>query len=184
MPSLETRFENLRKDLETNYEGFNNLADENSGLFIYNPSEEKEVIKEVKRLSRKLEKNYEVTAISMFELLFEGLEELTAEGKEFIYEQERKNPEELTEDAHGPLLDYISEEIIENDKEMDEGITLIYRCGALYPFLRIHSITAKLQGRLENPTMIFYPGEKEGQELRFLNASSQKGDYRAKIYEG
>lgn len=183
MPSLENRFENLRKDLETNYEGFNNLADENSGLFIYEPSKEREVIEEVNRLSRKLKKEYEVNKISLFDLLFEGLENITPEGREFIYEQENKDPKGLTEDAHDPLLEYISEKIVEYDERMDQGITLIYRCGALYPFLRIHSITAKLQGSLENPTMIFYPGEKEGQELRFLNSSSQKGDYRAKIYE-
>lgn len=184
MPSLETRFESLRKDLETNYEGFNNLADENSGLFIYDPSDEKKAIEMVDWLSKKLENQYEVTKISMFDLLFDGLEELMPGGLDLVYDRENENSIEFSKDAHDPLRDYISEKIIEKDEEMKEGITLIYRCGALYPLLRIHTITAKLQGRLENPTMIFYPGEKEGQKLRFLNASSQTGDYRAKIYEG
>lgn len=183
MTSLKTRFENLRKDLENNYENFNNLADEKTGLFIYEPEEEKEVIQEVNRLSKKLNDHYDVSTISMFDLLFEALEELTSEGKEFIYEREAENSEDLIQDAHDPLLDYISERIIENDRKLEKGVTLIHRCGSLYPFLRIHSITAKIENKMENPTMIFYPGQKEGQELRFLNTSSTTGDYRVKIYE-
>jgi hypothetical protein len=181
---IDQRFENLRRDLETNYEGFNNLADENSALFIYDPTNEKNMIENVHWLSRKLNEQYELTKISMFDLLFDGLEELTSGGLDSVYERESKDSGEFSDDARGPLRDYISEKIIEKDEEMNEGITLIYRCGALYPLLRVHTITAKLEGKLENPTMIFYPGEKEGQELLFLNTTSQTGDYRAKIYEG
>ncbi|MFB6088939.1 MAG: BREX protein BrxB domain-containing protein [Candidatus Aenigmatarchaeota archaeon] len=182
MKSLEKRFENLRKELENNYENFNNLADEKTGLFIYEPNKEKEVIKEVKRLAKKLKDNYEVCELSMFDLIFEALEELSEDGLEFIYSREKEDSAELIEDAHDPLLDYISKKIIENDKNLENGITLIYRCGAIYPFLRIHSITAKIENKLENPTMIFYPGKREGQKLKFLNRSSTTGDYRVKIY--
>jgi len=182
MKSLSDRFENLRKELEDDYDYFNNLADVKSALFIYKPENENIVIKEVERLNKKLEKKYETNLINCSKMLFESFGNILS--IEELFQMEKQSRSTLLKEAHGPLLDNISNKIIQLNQKMERGILLLYRTGGLYPFIRIHAILAKIESKLENPTIFFYPGIYENKEFRFLYTDGTQGDYRVKIYKG
>lgn len=78
-------------------------------------------------------------------------------------------------------------EIIESIQEAlkeacskNKGILIITDLEALHPFMRINSIEAKLQGLVECPIVVFYPGKREGHtSLRFLEIYPPDPNYRS-----
>lgn len=67
----------------------------------------------------------------------------------------------------------------------DWEITLVYGCGAVFPFLRTHTILEGLQSGMDKrPVVFFFPGEYQhreaaGSDLRLFGKLSHKGYYRA-----
>ncbi|KXB00421.1 hypothetical protein AKJ40_01350 [candidate division MSBL1 archaeon SCGC-AAA259M10] len=183
MKSLEDRFDELREELEQDYDSFNKVQGVNIALFVYSPRREKKVISEVQRLSHKLSDSFlQSETLSLSKIVFEAFEELL--GIDEVIEREKEAPNRLLEEANQPLLDYITSKILDLDESMDQGVTLIHRCGGIYPFLSVHALTARLETELNNPTIFFYPGKRKRNYMRFLNGSEEHvGNYRAKIYE-
>lgn len=64
-------------------------------------------------------------------------------------------------------------------------VTFIHGCGAVFPFLRTHSILENLQTSMDRrPVVFFFPGEYQhreaaGSDLRLFGCLSHKGYYRA-----
>jgi hypothetical protein len=56
---------------------------------------------------------------------------------------------------------------------------------ALHPYLRVGSLELKLQGRFCVPTVILYPGIRDGKAtLRFLGIYPPDGNYRSVHFGG
>lgn len=55
---------------------------------------------------------------------------------------------------------------------------------ALAPYLRVGSIEQRLQGKFTVPTVILYPGIKDGWTLSFLGIYPADGNYRANFIGG
>lgn len=64
-------------------------------------------------------------------------------------------------------------------------VTLVHGCGAVFPFLRTHTILENLQADMDTrPIVFFFPGEYQhreaaGSDLRLFGKLSHKGYYRA-----
>lgn len=60
------------------------------------------------------------------------------------------------------------------------GLLLITDLEALHPYLRINTIETSLQGRVRHPTVVLYPGKREGKtSLRFLEFYPADPNYRS-----
>lgn len=58
-------------------------------------------------------------------------------------------------------------------------VLLITDLEALHPYLRVGILEQKLQGKFTVPTIILYPGTREGNSLRFLGIYPPDGNYRS-----
>jgi hypothetical protein len=60
------------------------------------------------------------------------------------------------------------------------GLLLITDLEALHPYLRINTIEAYMQGRINRPVIVLYPGKREGKtSLRFLEFYPADPNYRS-----
>ena len=61
-------------------------------------------------------------------------------------------------------------------------LVFILRTGALFPTYRTFSLLEQLKGRVQVPTVLFYPGDLEGASgLRFMGVLEAEHNYRPKI---
>ena len=62
-------------------------------------------------------------------------------------------------------------------------LVFILRTGALFPAYRTFSLLEQLKGRVQVPTVLFYPGDLEGASgLRFMGVLEAEHNYRPKIF--
>ena len=67
----------------------------------------------------------------------------------------------------------------------DQTVLLLTEAELLHPWFRTRAIESALTGRVPHPTIIFYPGRREGQYgLRFLGYYPEDGNYRSTILGG
>jgi len=61
-----------------------------------------------------------------------------------------------------------------------KGLLLLTDLEALHPYLRINTIEAYLQGRVQRPVVVLYPGRREGKtSLKFLEFYPADPNYRS-----
>lgn len=80
----------------------------------------------------------------------------------------------------GPeLLDLLKHKM-EEAAAKPNGLLLLTDLDALHPYLRINSIEARLQGQIQCPVIVLYPGKREGKtSLRFLEFYPADPNYRS-----
>lgn len=80
----------------------------------------------------------------------------------------------------GPeLLDLLKQKMAEAAAKPN-GLLLLTDLEALHPYLRINSIEARLQGQIQCPVVVLYPGKREGKtSLRFLEFYPADPNYRS-----
>jgi len=158
-------------------------------IFRYPPDDEFAVRGEVTMLRTRLEQaGKRVTVISLATCLEVALE------REGISSQEIKMTEKITGTAtmvdtvHKVLSEYqpldaiVAEQLPENADPLVDEI-FITRAGALFPFYRTSSLLEQLQGKVEVPAVLFYPGELDGAAgLRFMGVLDPEHNYRPKIF--
>ncbi len=101
-------------------------------------------------------------------------------------ESEKENPFEFHE-INQSIKEILLEDKILNQRILeklltlsDNQILLLTDLEALHPYLHISAIEADLQGKVQVPLVIFYPGTRMGQSsLRFLGIHPQLGNYRS-----
>ena len=77
------------------------------------------------------------------------------------------------------LLDQINNEIKKAEKEKN-SLLILKDIEALHPYLRIGALEQKLQGKVQNPLIILYPGLRTGKTtLKFLGIYPDDGNYRS-----
>ena len=158
-------------------------------IFRYAPEDEFAVRSEVRLLRTRLEQSGKrVTMVSLAECLSAALR---AEGME---------PTALSQAEIDVGLDKTVEtvfEIISSCQPLDElvlaripdgadphrDVVFIVRAGSLFPVYRTSSLLDQLKGKVQVPSVLFYPGDLEGAAgLRFMGVLDAEHNYRPKIF--
>jgi hypothetical protein len=157
-------------------------------IFHYPPEEEFSLRAELGLMGTRLEqKGKRITTISLAERLQAALAE------EFPVEQQVEAERSVglqatVETVHEVLssykpLDELVAESVPDQSEPTRDLCFIVRVGALFPFYRTFSLLEQLKGKINIPTILYYPGEVDGPAgLRFMGVLDAEHNYRPKIY--
>ena len=157
-------------------------------LFRYDPEEEFDLRKQVTLLETRLsQKGKRVKRISLAECLEEAMRSQRPLEDWFSAEREQ-GVETIVETVHSvlseyaPLVDLVAAKMPDNPDPLRD-VVFILRTGALFPVYRTFSLLEQLKGRVQVPTILFYPGELDGAAgLRFMGVLDAEHNYRPKIF--
>ena len=195
MPSLKDLVRNLETDLRARPPRHYIYNDLPFAVFCYPPLLEWELRREMQLLKTRLEKDkhWQVTLISLAELLWQSVDE--SEGMDAITILERSSGfptaqsqvyEYLSDPDWRTLPDLLAERLNQLDPKKD--LVFLWRAGALAPEMyRVSTLLDKMKGRTSVSCVLFMPatsGESEG--LRFMGLADlePRGSYHTKIYVG
>lgn len=158
-------------------------------IFHYPPDEELALRGELALLRTRLEQlGKRVTSISLADCLADAL---AAEGlttPRIAAAEKRTGTEKMVDTIHmiisrrHPIDDLVAARLPEGP-EPERDIVFIVRAGALFPFYRTSSLLDQLQGKLDVPAVLFYPGELEPPTgLKFMGVLDAEHNYRPKIF--
>ena len=157
-------------------------------IFRYPPEDEFALRAEVRMLQTRLEQaGKRITRISLAECLSAAI---AADGlsADEMAEAERTSGLETTIDTVHEILqehslDAIVAERMPGDSDPTKDIVFILRAGALYPVYRTSSLLEQLMGKVDVPSILFYPGVLDGTAgLQFMGLLDAEHNYRPKIY--
>jgi len=158
-------------------------------IFHYPPDAEFDLRDEVRLLSIRLGNvGKRLTMISLAECLTAAL---AAEGVDAAALRDSEKATGLgamIDTIHNILADYrplvnLVAERLPAAQDPLKDIVLITRAGALFPVYRTHALLEQLQGRLNVPAVLFYPGELEGPTgLKFMGVLDPDPNYRPRIF--
>lgn len=192
MLSLKERIEMLEHDLKATPMRIGVYRGLPFAILRYDPPDEWKVRREARLLATRLtDAGREVVFLSFADLLWEALEE--CEGVEAVIRKERESgfpaaQAQITtylSDRHwAPLDEVLARHLQPLDPRRQ--IAFLMRATAMAPaFYFMSTLLEKMQGRTEVPSILFYPGVKEGEnQLRFMDLYDRDalGTYRATIY--
>lgn len=137
---------------------------------------------EVKNLATKLKNaGFKALLLDLFELSCELVETHIGLEKMFAIEIRKskdkfKRALQSTVNIHDRLIPLIEEKVQYTKPQM----LLIKGVGAVYPFIRSHTVLNNLQSAItEIPTVMFFPGEYSGQALNLFGLLKDDNYYRA-----
>lgn len=151
-------------------------------ISAYNPKQEVEVSREIENLkTRLINDGISVHLVNLFELSMAIVDDHIGKEKMFTIEQ-RKSKEKFkkalqsTINIHERLIPAIKERA--DSKDID--LLFIHGVGAVYPFIRSHTVLNNLQSAVKNkPTVMFFPGNYTGQSLELFGLLKDDNYYRA-----
>jgi hypothetical protein len=184
MPSLDSRFEELRRRLADGV-GLRNTGDDPVYYLVFRPDQMLAVKRKLKEWSAKLARDgWKVVSFSMGEAVLDilqahDLRPLWLEGeRDASLDEVNTTLREalLAEGALGSRLSAAMERL-QGEKK---AVFVITDIEALHPYLRIGAFEQRMQGRVPVPTVILYPGSRSGQfSLKFLGYYPEDGNYRS-----
>lgn len=157
-------------------------------LFQYDPGEEFELRRHVTLLETRLnQRGKRVKRISLAECLDKAMRSQQPLEEWFKAEREQ-GTETLIQTVHAvlaehtPLVDLVAEQMPQ-DPDPLRDVVFIMRTGALFPVYRTFSLLEQLKGKVHVPTVLFYPGERDGAAgLRFMGVLEAEHNYRPKVF--
>ncbi len=157
-------------------------------LFVYDPKEEFNLRRQLTMLETRLTQHGKrVGRISLAECLEEAMRSQRQMDEWFAAEREQ-GAATVVDTVHAvlaeysPLVDHIAERM-PRDPDPLHDIVFIVRTGALFPVYRAFSLLEQLNGRVQVPTLLFYPGHVDGAAgLRFMGVLDAEHNYRPKIF--
>ena len=157
-------------------------------LFRYDAEEEFDLRKQVTMLETRLtQKGKRVKRISLAECLDEAMRSQRPLEEWFAAEREQ-GTDTIVQTVHAVLSEYAPlVELVANrmpeDADPLRDIVFILRTGALFPVYRTFSLLEQLKGRVNVPTILFYPGSLDGAAgLKFMGVLDAEHNYRPKIF--
>jgi hypothetical protein len=198
MSSLKDSISLLESDLKAVPPRINVYHDLPFAIMRYDPTDEWELRREIKLLSKRLEGvGKEVHIIPMSELLWRALEKVhqkdDEEGLEAVIELEKQRgyveaqqqvTTYLSSKVWIPLWDLLAERLAPISPE--NSVVFLTRVAAMSPgIFHMSMLLDKMHGKTKVATILFYPGSIEGtMGLRFLDLKDREalGNYRVKIY--
>lgn len=157
-------------------------------LFRYDPEEEFELRKQVTLLETRLtQKGKIIKRISLAECLDEAMRSQRPLEEWFAAEREQ-GVETIIDTVHSvlseyrPLVELVASRMPANPNPLRD-LVFILRTGAMFPVYRTFSLLEQLKGRVNVPTILFYPGDLDGAAgLRFMGVLDAEHNYRPKIF--
>lgn len=156
-------------------------------LFRYDAEEEFELRQQVTLLETRLsQKGKHVKRISLAECLDEAMVSQRPLEEWFAVEREQ-GVESVVDTVHAVLSDYtplvdLVAARMPDDPDPLRDVVFILRTGALFPMYRTFSLLEQLKGRVDVPTILFYPGDLDAAGLRFMGVLEAEHNYRPKIF--
>ena len=154
-------------------------------IYPYDAQEEATVELEIKGLVQEL-KNYNIAVlcIDLFQLSIAIIEENVGLESVIKREEHVKDPDkQKLKRALQSVLNIHNRFIPKIRELVDAGeyqILFIKGVGAVYPFIRSHTLLNNLQSAVkEMPTLLFFPGEYTGQALNIFGKLKDDNYYRA-----
>ncbi len=157
-------------------------------IFHYPPQEEFAVREELSQLVTRLEAGGKrVKSISLAECLEAALEAEGMTAEKLAEAEIATGVEAMIETLHEVLssyqpLDELVTSRMPEDGDPHRDLVFIERGGALYPLYRLSSLVDHLKGKIELPTILFYPGIHDGTGLRAMGVLDAEHNYRGKIF--
>ncbi len=184
MSSLADKFVELERLLRHDRETLALHAGVPFLLLIYDPVEERRCNEEQAHLRVKLEDaSLHVRAISVRTFVFDHYAEIGL--LDAMFEKEQHQPESVYRDIAKHYRPTLVRHIIGVAESLPVEDTIIFLTDVahLYPFVRVANLLEDLENRIQQPLVVFYPGEELDGELRFLgleNADGPHTKYRAR----
>lgn len=151
-------------------------------ISTYNPTQEVGIIIEIDNLIKKLQNSgVKPHLINLFKLSVDIVDKNI--GLEKIYKTEQRKSKERFKKAlqstiniHERLIPEIKRQV----KDADPQLLLINGVGSAFPFIRSHNVLNNLQSAVKDiPTLMFFPGEYNGKELKLFGKLKDSNYYRA-----
>ncbi len=147
----------------------------------YNPSQENDVVLEIKRLKDRLtHKGISVLEINLYELSLDILSERGILEKLLEKETTLSKPQLFKTlqgalDSETRLIPHIEERV----KATPSGMVFLTGIGSVFPFIRSHTVLNNLQNSIKDrPTVMFFPGTY-GSDLSLFGKMKDDNYYRA-----
>lgn len=184
MHSLDKDFDELIQAIKSkkriNYTGVDPVF-----YLIYSPTLMLVVQKKMNQWQAKLKnEGFEPVMLSLADCISEIVQNYSL--YDVCLESEKENPLNFGE------INNSIKEILMGNKEINQRIIaaaaslkedqvlLLTDVEFLHPYLHISAIEADLQGKIQSPVIIFYPGTRAGQSnLKFLGIHPALGNYRS-----
>lgn len=157
-------------------------------LFQYEAEDEWEMRKQISRLQTRLEqRGKRVHRVSLAECLDEAVR---SQGtiEDWVETERERGTESVVDTIHStldsvnPLVDLVGKRLPPAPNPLRD-IVFIVRTGALFPVYRTFSLLEQLKGRVLAPTVLFYPGQRDGAAgLRFMGVLDAENNYRPKVF--
>ena len=166
-------------------------------LFVYPPTAERELRREVTMLAKRVENEAgrKAHVISMSDLVWEAICRAFPPNGKALFDAERS----FRDEEAGPRLERLETQMdqilgeIEPVPKMiqaraqgmspEKDFLFLTRVGALFPAYRASALLENLIGEVRAPTILFYPGTRSGtNSLRFMDSLDALHSYRHKIY--
>lgn len=190
--SLRPSVRALEEDLTASPMRISAYHDLPFAILRYEPEEEWDLRREVKYLATRLHlAGKRAHCLSLAELLWAAVAD--AEGLEAVVELEKERGFEaaqeqvttyLSDPDWSPLPEMLRERLQSLNPERD--VAFLLRAAAMAPAIyHMSSLLDRMQGRTQVPTILFYPGTREGTTgLHFMGLRNREttGNYRVKIY--
>ncbi len=184
MPSLESSFKELQQRLRDS-SNLRNTGGDPVYYLVFSPQEMLSVKRKLKSWKVKLKlDDWDVGALSLARVIGDFFANHPL--RQFWLDGEQDHDlAEVNETLRAALVDtkIVEEKILEALKEQaakPRGLLIITDIEALHPYLRIGAIEQRLQGKVNIPTVILYPGVRRGQSnLSFLGIYPDDGNYRS-----
>lgn len=148
----------------------------------YNPEQEQDVFKEIKRLKDRLKINgIIVNNINLFEIVIEMLENRKILDKIIEKESELSKSQLYSTllgvlDVEKYLIPFMASKI----KNSVSNIVFLTGIAQVYPFIRSHTILNNMQSHIKDePTVMFFPGVYDGKSLSLFGKLKDDNYYRA-----
>lgn len=177
----------------------------NFAILPYRPSDERELRKQVKKLTHELKaEGWSVLSIALHRLLLDRLRTLEPGHLESVVAREKRLHARDPQRALTHLTEFLARHIegpdglaadvarlIAEFKESlpsptSPAVAFVGRAGALYPFFRTSALLRHIDGHTGDvPVVFLYPGESRGSTaLSFMGELEPDRDYRPRIYAG
>jgi hypothetical protein len=186
MPSLDDTFSKLRSRLNEGA-ALRETGDDPVYYLIFDPGKMLDVKRSLKKWRSRLELDgWRVDTLSMVDVVHGALQSHPL--REFWLEEEQRDPFDFASinDTLSEALasqSALDEQILAKQdelREVNDALLLITDLEAIHPYTRIGAIESRLQGRFDVPTVIFYPGDRNGTHtLSFLGIYPEDGNYRS-----
>ena len=158
-------------------------------IFRYPPEEEFAVRSAVRLLQTRLEQGGKrITTVSLAECLATALHTEGMDGEALAQAEVGVGLDKTIETVFEIIsscqpLDKLVVQQIPTNSDPLRDVVFIARAGALFPMYRTSSLLEQLKGKVDVPSVLFYPGLLEGAAgLRFMGVLDPEHNYRPRIF--